>query len=199
SSVLNCAQHHAGQHAATGSGEFVSVGVDRYGRVDPDDTRYLAPPPGTVLASLQHANHEVGTIQPVAAVAERLHAAGVPLHCDAAMTIGRLPVVVPALGADLVTASAHKFGGPAGVGILVVRSGTRWVNPLPGDSREFGRAAGFPNLPAVVAAAVALHARAGEIVTESPRLAGYVDEVRRRLPELVGDVDLLGPPDTAAR
>ena len=195
SSVLNAAQHHA-----AAGGEFVTVGVDRNGRVDPDTDAYRTPPAGTALASLQHANHEVGTIQPVAAVAERLHAAGVPLHCDAAMTVGRIPVDVPALGADLVTASAHKFGGPAGVGILVVRGGTRWASPMPSDSREFGRVAGFANLPAVVGAAVALHARAGqggtagEIATESPRLAGYVDDVRRRLPELVGDVDLLGPP-----
>jgi cysteine desulfurase len=170
--------------------------VDRFGRADPAG---FTPPPGAALASLQHANHEVGTVQPVAQVAALLHAAGVPLHTDAAMTVGRIPVDLPALGADLLTASAHKFGGPPGVGILVVRTGTRWTNPGPADEREGGRVPGFPNVPACVAAAAALHARAAEIVTEEPRLAGYVAELRRRLPAAVDDVDVLGPGDPAGR
>jgi cysteine desulfurase len=148
---------------------------------------------------LQHANHEVGTIQPVAEVAEALHAAGIPLHVDAAMTVGRIPVDVRSLGADLLTASGHKFGGPAGVGILIIRTGTRWVSPLPVDGRESGRVPGFGNLPAVVATAAALHARANEIGAEAPRLAGYVEQLRRRLPDLVCDVELLGDRDPAGR
>jgi cysteine desulfurase len=162
------------------------------------DPASCVPPPGTALVSVQHANHEVGTIQPVAAVAEALHAA-TPLHTDAAMTVGRIPVDITALGADLLTASAHKFGGPAGVGILVVRAGTRWVNPMPADEREAGRSAGFPNLPAIVAAAAALHARAGELDAERDRLGTLTATLRARLPMLVDDVELLGDPDPAGR
>ncbi|WP_131770757.1 cysteine desulfurase family protein, partial [Candidatus Protofrankia californiensis] len=137
--------------------------------------------------------------QPVAAVADLLRAAGVPLHVDAAMSLGRIPVDVTALGADLLSASAHKFGGPAGVGILVVRTGRRWVNPLPADEREGGRVAGFPNVAGIVATAAALHARTAEITAEAPRLAGYVDRLRTRLPRLVPDVEVLGDPDPAGR
>jgi cysteine desulfurase len=191
SSVL----HAAELHEAAG-GRVVRVGVDRYGRVDPAG---FSPGPATASASLQHANHEVGTIQPVAEVAEVLHAAGIPLHVDAAMTVGRIPVELGSLGADLLTASGHKFGGPAGVGVLVVRTGTRWVSPSPADGREAGRVPGFPNLPAAAATAAALHARQAEIGAEAPRLAGYVERLRRRLPELVGDLELLGDPDPAGR
>ncbi|WP_239347241.1 cysteine desulfurase family protein [Frankia sp. Cj5] len=191
----SCVLHAAQWHEDAG-GTVDTVGVDRFGRVDPAD---FAPPPDTALASLQHANHEVATIQPVAAAAGVLHAAGVPLHVDAAMSVGRIPVDVRALGADLLSASAHKFGGPAGVGILVVRTGCRWVNPLPADEREGGRVSGFPNVAAIVATAAALHARAAEITAETPRLAGYIERLRTRIPHLVKDVELLGDPDAAGR
>ncbi|WP_055748233.1 cysteine desulfurase family protein [Frankia sp. AvcI1] len=189
SSVLHAAQHHE-----QAGGRLVEVGVDRFGRVDP---AAFTPPPGTAVASLQHANHEVGTLQPVAEVAQRLHATGVPLHTDAAVTVGRVPVDLGALGANLLTASAHKFGGPAGVGILAVRTGTRWRSPGPADEREGGRVAGYPDVPSIVAAAAALAARAAELAAEGPRLAGYVRDLRRRLPELVDGVELLGDPDQA--
>ncbi|WP_163553147.1 cysteine desulfurase family protein [Candidatus Frankia alpina] len=189
SSVLHAAQHHE-----QAGGRLVEVGVDRLGRVDP---AAFAPVPGTAVASLQHANHEVGTVQPVAEVAERLHAAGVPLHTDAAVTVGRVPVDLGVLGADLLTASAHKFGGPAGVGILAVRTGTRWRSPWPADEREGGRVAGYPDVPSIVAAAAALAARTAELAAEGPRLAGYVRDLRRRLPDLVDGVELLGDPDRA--
>ncbi|WP_045875572.1 cysteine desulfurase family protein [Pseudofrankia sp. DC12] len=191
SSVL----HAADRHERSG-GRVRQLPVDVHGRVDPAG---CAPPPGTALVSVQHANHEVGTVQPVAAVAEITHAAGVPLHTDAAMTVGRVPVDVRVLGADLLTASAHKFGGPPGVGILVVRAGTRWANPMPADEREHGRAAGFPNLPAIVATATALHAQAGELAAERDRLGALTAELRARLPALVDDVELLGDPDPAGR
>lgn len=191
SSVLHAAERHE-----RAGGRMRTVDVDRYGRVDPAG---CAPPAGTALVSVQHANHEVGTVQPVAAVAAVAHAAGVPLHTDAAMTVGRLPVDINALGADLLTASAHKFGGPAGVGLLVVRAGTRWANPMPADEREAGRASGFPNLPAIVAAAAALHARAGELAAERERLGALTTELRARLPALIDDVELLGDPDPAGR
>ena len=187
--------HAAERHERSG-GRVRQLPVDALGRVDPAG---CAPPPGTALVCVQHANHEVGTVQPVAAVAEITHAAGVPLHTDAAMTVGRIPVDAGALGADLLTASAHKFGGPAGVGILVVRAGTRWANPMPADERELGRAAGFPNLPAIVAAATALHARAGELADERVRLGALTGELRARLRVLVDDVELLGDPDPAGR
>ena len=198
SSVLHAAERHE-----RAGGRTATIGVDQHGRVDPAS---CVPPPGTALVSVQHANHEVGTIQPIAEIAAAMRAGGdggpgsrVPLHTDAAMTVGCIPVDITALGADLLTASAHKFGGPPGVGILVVRAGTRWTNPMPADEREAGRAAGFPNLPAIVAAAAALHARAGELAAERERLGALTTQLRARLPALVDDVELLGDPDPAGR
>ncbi|MGF7234910.1 MAG: cysteine desulfurase family protein [Frankia sp.] len=216
----SCILHAAERHEA-GGGAVIHVPVDHLGRVTPAD---YSPGPGTALASLQHANHEVGTVQPVAAVAavlrgdrpggagstagggsiagggrDAMHTGPVPLHVDAAMSVGRIPVDLRSLGADLLTASAHKFGGPPGVGFLVVRTGTRWRSPLPPDDREGGRVPGFVNLPAVVAAAAALHARTTEMAAEARELTALVDLVRHRVPALVPDTDVLGDPDPAGR
>ena len=106
--------------------------------------------PGVALAGLISASHEVGTVQPVAAAAEACAEAGVPLFVDAAQSIGRVPVPP---GWSLLTASAHKWGGPPGVGVLVVRKGVRWLSPYPGDDLYRPRLPGALDLPAVVAAA----------------------------------------------
>ena len=92
------------------------------------------------LAALISASHEVGTVQPVAEAAAVCAEAGVPLYVDAAQSVGRVPV--PA-GWSVLTASAHKWGGPPGVGVLVVRKGTRWESPWPADERECGRTPGW--------------------------------------------------------
>ena len=141
SSVLHAAEHHA-----AAGGEVATVGVDRTGRVDVD-AYAEALRPDTALACLMAANHEVGTVQPVAEVAEAAAALGVPLLVDAAQSVGRVPVDVRDLGAAVLVASARKWGGPPGVGVLVVRTGTRWQSPLPADEREAGRVPGPVNLP----------------------------------------------------
>lgn len=180
------------QHAATG-GDFQLVPVAATGRVDTD--RFAAAVSAdTALASLQHANHEVGTVQPVAAVAALCAAVGVPLHVDAAQTVGRIPVSMKELGASLLSASAHKWGGPAGVGILVVRKGIRWRSPAPEDDRESGRVPGFQNLPAILAAAAALHARQQEMADEAARLSPLIDRIRAEVARTIPDVQVVGDP-----
>jgi cysteine desulfurase len=144
------------------------------------------------LAALMSANHEVGTVQPVAEVAEACAAAGVPLYVDAAQTAGRGPL--PA-GAALASASAHKWGGPPGVGVLVVRKGVRWLSPDPADERERGRVPGAENVPAIVAAAAALRAVAGEAAAEDARLRPLVDRIRQTVAATVPDVEVVGDPD----
>jgi cysteine desulfurase len=185
SSVL----HTAGQHERDG-GKVTTVGVDRSGRVDPEEFA-AALRPDTALACLQTANHEVGTLQPVAEVAEACRAARVPLFVDAAQSAGRM--AIPG-GWSVLAASAHKWGGPPGVGVLVVRKNTRWRSPLPEDERESRRVPGFENVPAVVAAAAALEAYRAEMDLDAPRLSALVELVRERVPRLVPDVEVIGDP-----
>jgi len=169
------------------------IGVDHTGRVDVEAFR-AALGPDTALACLQTANHEVGTLQPVEEISPGCAAAGVPLLIDAAQSVGRVPVDVDRLGAGLLTASAHKWGGPPGVGILVVRRGVRWRSPLPSDERENGRVPGAENVPAILAAAAALDARLGEMEAEGTRLRRLVDRIRGTVLDRIPDVEILGDP-----
>jgi len=186
--VVHSAVEHSCVLQAVAGRDATSVGVDRSGRVDPG-TYAAALRADTALACLMSANHEVGTLQPVAEVAAACAERGVPLYVDAAQSAGRVPV--PA-GWSLLSASAHKWGGPPGVGVLVVRTGARWRSPWPADERESGRVPGAPDLPAVLAAAVGLQAAAAEAAAEDARLRPLVDRLRRRVPEVVPGVEVVG-------
>ncbi|MFE9652282.1 cysteine desulfurase family protein [Micromonospora sp. NPDC006431] len=182
--------HAAERHVAAG-GDAVPVAVDRLGRLDLDAWTAAAAAPGVAFAALIAASHEVGTVQPVPAAAEACAQAGVPLYVDAAQLVGRAPL--PA-GWSVLSASAHKWGGPPGVGLLVIRKGTRWESPFPADERESGRTPGVLNLPAVVAAAASLRAAAAEAAAETARLAPLVDRIRARVAAEVPDVEVVGDP-----
>jgi cysteine desulfurase len=190
--IVSAVEHSSVLHSAelfeADGGTVTQVAVSRAGRVDP--SAYAAAlRPDTALACLQSANHEVGTVQPVAEVAEVCRAAGVPLLVDAAQSLGWGPV-----DADwsLLTGSAHKWGGPSGVGLLVVRKGVRFAAQGPVDERESGRAAGFENIPAIVAAVASLRAVRAEAAQEAVRLRELTERIRSRVPELVPDVEVVG-------
>ena len=186
--VHSAVEHSCVLHAVEATdGTATPVPVDRLGRVDVDAFAD-ALQPDTALACLISASHEVGTVQPVEAVAARCAEAGVPLLVDAAQTVGRAPVPQ---GWSLLTASAHKWGGPPGVGVLAVRTGTRWRSPAPGASRE----AGALPLPSVLAAAVGLQAAVAESAAEDARLRALVDRLRTRVAQTVPDVQVVGDPD----
>ncbi|MDX3239644.1 aminotransferase class V-fold PLP-dependent enzyme [Streptomyces sp. ME03-5709C] len=190
SSVLHAAGAVADTEDAENAG-VTQVGTDRTGLVDAGAFG-AALREDTALACLQSANHEVGTVQPVGEVAELCRAAGVPLLVDAAQSLGWGAV---AGGWSLLAASAHKWGGPSGVGLLAVRKGTRFAAQGPADERESGRAPGFENLPAIVAAAASLRAVRAEAAAEAARLSALVDRIRAAVPELVPDVEVVGHPE----
>jgi cysteine desulfurase len=186
--VVSAVEHSSVLHAAAQAGEPVQVPVERTGRVDPARFAAMLDDP-TALACLQAANHEVGTLQPVADVAAACRRRDVPLLVDAAQVVGRLPV--PS-GWSLLTASAHKWGGPGGVGVLAVRRGTRWRSPSPHDERGSGRVPGFENVPGALAAAAALRARSEEMPLLASSHGDLVAAIRARIPELVPDVEVVG-------
>jgi cysteine desulfurase len=190
----SCVLHAAAAHEASG-GLTTLLPVDATGRVV---MSALQPGPDTALVSVQSANQEIGTRQAVAEVAERCRAAGTALHVDAAQSVGREPVDISAWGCDLLTASAHKFGGPSGVGLLVVRSGTRWVRPDPDDDRGDPRVSGPLDVPGAVATAAALVARAGEIGEENVRLKAWTERIRQDV-QAIPDAQVHGDPDPAGR
>lgn len=184
--VHSAVEHSAVLHAAAELTP-VSVPVDRLGRVSPSDFRVG---PETAVACLIAASHEVGTVQPVAAVGDLCDASGVPLLVDAAMIAGWGPVPT---GWSALAASARKWGGPPGVGVLAVRTGVRFRPGWPEDEHELGRAPGAVALPSVLAAAVALEAVRAEATTEDARLRPLVDRIRAAAAALP-DVEVVGDP-----
>ncbi len=193
--IVSAVEHSSVLHAAEvhrdGGGTVTEVPVDRTGAVRPSEFAG-ALRPDTALTCLQSANHEVGTLQPVAEAAGACRAAGVPLLVDAAQSLGWGPVEGDW---SLLTASAHKWGGPSGVGLLAVRKGVRFAPQGPRDERESGRVPGFENLPAIVAAAASLRAVRAEAAQEAARLRELTDRIRARVPELVPDVEVVGDPE----
>ncbi|MFJ8729718.1 cysteine desulfurase/sulfurtransferase TusA family protein [Streptomyces bauhiniae] len=193
--IVSAVEHSSVLHSAdafeAGGGSVTRVGVSRAGAVDA--SAYAeALRTDTALACLQSANHEVGTVQPVAEVAAACRAAGVPLLVDAAQSLGWGPVPE---GWSLLTASAHKWGGPSGVGLLVVRKGVRFAAQGPGEERESGRLSGFGNIPAIVASVASLRAVRAEADAEAVRLRALTEQIRARVPRLVPDVEVVGDPE----
>jgi cysteine desulfurase len=157
-----------------------TVRVDHLGRVDLTD---LGEPD---VVALQSANHEVGTRQPVAEAA----ADGRLVFTDACASMGRLPLPD---GWSVAAGSAHKWGGPAGVGVLLVRKGTSWRSPFPEDDRVDERVSGFENVPAILGAAAALQAVVAERDEVNARQHALVDRIRDRVAG-IPDTEVVGDP-----
>jgi len=154
--------------------------VDGSGIVSPDRLRESITD-DTAIVSVMHANNEIGTIQPIAALADIAHARGALLHTDAVQSVGKIPVDVRALGVDLLSLSAHKFNGPKGAGALWIKRGTRMQPTMTGGKHERNRRAGTENVPAIAGLGVAAQLAADKLKTEAPRVAALRDRLEQRI------------------
>jgi len=146
----------------------------------------------TALVSVMLANNEIGTIQPVAELAALAHARGALVHTDAVQGIGKVPVDVHRLGVDLLSLSAHKFGGPKGAGALWIRRGVRLVALLTGGRHERNGRAGTENVPAIVGLGAAAEAARAKLASEPERLRGLRDRLERGILERVAGTAVNG-------
>ncbi|MGH6779978.1 MAG: cysteine desulfurase family protein [Bradyrhizobium sp.] len=168
------------------TGATGTIEVTRSGLVDLDDLRHQLAAGPAALVSIMAANNETGALQPVLEAADIVHSAGGLLHVDAIQGLGRIPLDISMICADLVTLSAHKIGGPKGIGALVLAEGLTGLEPLlRGGGQEFGRRAGTENVAGIVgfgaAAKAAMASRASEAVRQQTlrnRLEGGLRETK---------------------
>lgn len=178
---------HPLKHLEQEGYEVTWLPVDRKGRVEPSQVS-AALRKETVLVSILHANNEIGTVEPIEAIAAITGEAGVLFHTDAVATAGVIPFQVDSLGIDLASFSAQQFYGPKGAGALYVRRGTRLHPLIEGGIQEGGRRSGTENVAAVVGMGVAAMEAKRRLPTEAPRLAALRDRLivglRERVPLL---------------
>jgi cysteine desulfurase len=195
--VVSAVEHHAVLHAAEelqAQGFPVTVvPVDATGQVGPEAVE-AALRPETCLVSVMLANNEVGTVNPIAAIAAVTRARGIPLHTDAVQAAGVLSLKVDELGCDLLSLAGHKFYGPKGVGVLYVRSGTALVPQQQGGTQENRRRAGTENVAGIVGLATALTLAETERAEAAPRLAALRDRLQTGLQERITGLRVNGHP-----
>ncbi|MCM0622593.1 cysteine desulfurase family protein [Nocardioides bruguierae] len=182
-------RHAASWWAQVHGGSVHEAPVGRDGRVDLDALERLARAPGTAAVALQLANHEIGTTQPVGAVALP---ESVDLFVDGSASLGLLDL--PREGWAAAAGHATSWGGPGGVGVLLVRHGARWLNPFPGDPGPQDAGGALPDAPLALAAAAALRGTLAERAGVDARRRRLVDRIRATAATLP-DVDLVGDPD----
>jgi cysteine desulfurase len=170
--------------------------VDAFGRVDPDDLA-RAITPDTLLVTIMQANNEVGTIQPIATLADIAHEHGALFHTDAAQAVSKIPTLVDALGVDLLSVAGHKLYAPKGVGALYIREGIRLPNVLHGAGQEGGRRPGTENVLEIVGLGKACELAEHGLEAERARLRMLRDRLHAGLVRELGEaqVRLNGHPE----
>jgi cysteine desulfurase len=146
--------------------------------------------PQTILLTLIHGNHEVATLQPLAALVEVAHGHGVPVHVDAVQAVGRVRIDVAASEIDLLSLTGHKFGGPKGVGALYIRDGlgTTMQPVLHGGHQERERRAGTEDIPSIVALGRACDLMHQRLADEGKRLTGLRDRLETGVLSRISDI-----------
>lgn len=204
--AVGAVEHSAVIDAARRLEADESLRVEKIG-VRPDGTIDLASlaevlasqPESPAVAFIQHSNHELGTIQPVDEAAEICHAAGASIIVDACQSAGRIPVTLEATGADALIVSAHKFGGPPGIGALITRRGFRLGPLIVGGTQERGRRAGPENVGAISGFGAAVASIRGDLAGEAARERELTKKMRDEITAQLEGVRLLGAEDDADR
>jgi cysteine desulfurase len=180
-----------------GGAEVELLPVDRHGRLDLDVLRASveADPDTVALVSVMWANNEVGTVQPISEVVAAVSAYGIPVHTDAVQAVGAVPVDFAASGVDALTLTAHKLGGPYGVGALVIRRELEVTALLHGGGQERDIRSGTIDPPAVAGFAAAVELAVGEQPEHAARVSALRDRLVAGIREVVPDVVYNGSPD----
>ncbi len=181
------------------AGGTLSLRVDAHGRIDVAHLAGLLAGAGIGLVQCQWANQEVGTLQPVREVVAECRARGVLVHVDAAAAAGHVPIDFDEIGADLMSVSAHKLGGPRGAGALLVRRGLRIAPLLVGGAQERARRAGLENVAAAAGfGAAAQELEGAALEAEATRAAAQCDRLRSVASAIAG-AELYGPAEPSLR
>jgi cysteine desulfurase len=197
--LASAVEHHAVLDSALwlaehDGAEVVWLPVDGAGRVSPEalNETIAGAPDEVALVTVMWANNEVGTVQPIGQLAEIAHAFGIPLHTDAVQAVGQLPVDFAASGADAMTITGHKFGGPVGAGVLLLGRDVDVTPVLHGGGQERDVRSGTLDAPAVAALAVATETAVKEQAERGERLGALRDDLVARLTTVVPDALLNG-------
>jgi cysteine desulfurase len=171
-----------GRFAAQATG---AVGVTRAGLLDLDRLRAMLDGGPPALVSVMLANNETGAVQPVAEAGEIVHAAGGLLHVDAIQAFGKISCDINMMNADLVTLSAHKIGGPKGIGAVILAEGVLGLEPLlRGGGQELGRRAGTENVAGIAGFGAAVKATMGALAADAIRLESLRNRLERGLRQI---------------
>lgn len=178
--ITSAVEHHAVLHTLDKFKEYgfeiTVLPVDNFGRIDPKALEE-AIRPDTILVSIMYANNETGTIQPVAEIGEICRRHGVLYHCDAVQAVGHVDIDLSELNIDYLTLAAHKFGGPKGVGALVLSDNAPVYSLVLGGGQESGHRAGTENVPGIHAMAVALEERVKHLKSEMKKAKAMTETI----------------------
>jgi len=193
SEVEHISLHNIGKYLEKSGFRVTKVPPDQFGRINPEKLRARITD-DTILVSVGWASNEIGTVQPIAEIADLLKGSGVALHVDAVAAEGLLPIDMASVPVDLLTLSSNDIYGPPGLGALYIRSGVRLAAVTMGGGQERGLRSGTENLPAIVGMAAAAGIAAEELPSEPARLAAMRDRLIEAVLAAIPDSHLNGHP-----
>ena len=193
--IISGVEHFSIMHAATTlerwGFEVTRVGVDEYGMVDPQEIAE-AINDETILVSIIHANHEVGTIQPIEEISKITREKKILFHTDAIASVGTIPVDVQELGVDLLSLAGNQFYGPKGAAALYIRTGVKIEPLLDGGIQERGLRAGTENVAGIFGMGIAARLSIEEMKNRNQHIIKLRDRLIEEIPKRISDVHILG-------